>query len=131
VSTPPADSARRKNVTVVVADDDAVTAKLIEKQLGKAGYRVFTASNGQAAVRAVLAEKPDLLLLDLSMPGMTGFDVLERLNSLTSIQRPRVLVMSSDREAGDVQRALALGAEDFLAKPFKPEDLLARVNRFG
>jgi CheY-like chemotaxis protein len=130
VSTPPSERSRRKHVTVVVADDDAVTAKLIEAQLGKLGHRVFTASNGQAAVRAVLAEKPDLLLLDLSMPGMTGFDVLERLNSLTSIQRPRVLVMSSDREAADVQRALTLGAEDFLAKPFKPEDLLARVNRF-
>lgn len=126
----PTEPSRPRKITVVVADDDAVTAKLIEKQLQKLGYLVFTAPNGQAAVRAVLAEKPHLLLLDLSMPGMTGFDVLERLNSLASIQRPRVLVMSSDREAGDVQRALSLGAEDFLAKPFKPEDLVARVNRF-
>ncbi len=130
MSALPSEPNRPRKITVVVADDDAVTATLIEKQLQKLGYRVFTASNGQAAVRAVLAEKPHLLLLDLSMPGMTGFDVLERLNSLASIQRPRVLVMSSDRDAQDVQRALSLGAADFLAKPFKPEDLLARVNRF-
>lgn len=88
------------------------------------------AGNGQAAVRAVIAEKPSLLLLDISMPGMTGFDVLERLNSLTGFQRPKVLVMSSGRDSEDVQRALELGADDFLGKPFKPEDLLARIHRF-
>lgn len=123
-------SSHAAGTTVVVADDDAITAKLVQAQLGKMGYRVVTVANGQAALRAVLAEKPNLLLLDLSMPGMTGFDVLERLKSLTTFPRPKVLVMSSDREAEDVKRALDLGADDFLAKPFKPEDLLARVHRF-
>ena len=128
---PSADSsAHRSGVTVVVADDDAITSKLIERQLEKLGYRVVIAGNGQAAVRAVMAEKPSLLLLDISMPGMTGFDVLERLNSLTGFQRPKVLVMSSGRDSEDVQRALELGADDFLGKPFKPEDLLARIHRF-
>jgi DNA-binding response OmpR family regulator len=127
-------SAARKpstNRTVVVAEDDEATARLVEAQLTKAGYRIVLTPNGQAALRAVLAEKPVLLVLDLSMPGMTGFDVLERLNSLASIQRPRVLVMSSDREAVDVERVLALGADDYLAKPFNAKDLLARVTRFA
>jgi DNA-binding response OmpR family regulator len=131
VGIPPAEnSTRPAAVTVVVADDDEVTSTLVERQLEKLGYRVVTAANGQAALRAVLAEKPSLLLLDISMPGMTGFDVLERLKSLTSFPRPKVLVMSSGRDAEDVKRALDLGADDFLGKPFKPEDLLARVHRF-
>ena len=126
----PDSAAHRSGVTVVVADDDAITSKLIERQLGKLGYRVVIAGNGQAAVRAVMGEKPSLLLLDISMPGMTGFDVLERLKSMTGFPRPKVLVMSSGRDAEDVQRALELGADDFLAKPFKPDDLLTRIHRF-
>jgi CheY-like chemotaxis protein len=131
VDIPSADSsAHRSGATVVVADDDAITSKLIERQLEKLGYRVVIAGNGQAAVRAVMGEKPSLLLLDISMPGMTGFDVLERLKSMTGFPRPKVLVMSSGRDSEDVQRALELGADDFLAKPFKPDDLLTRIHRF-
>jgi len=117
--------------TVVVADDDPVTLKLVESQLEAAGFRPVVAVNGQAALRAVMAEKPDVLILDLAMPGLDGFDVLERLNMLSSFPRPKVLVVSAGRDAEDVKRALTLGADDYLAKPFKPEELLARVNRFA
>jgi len=117
------------NKTVVVADDDAVTTRLVEATLQAAGFKVITAPHGQAALRAVLSEKPAVLILDLGMPGMSGFDVLERLNTVTSVPQLKVLVMSADREAADVQRALDLGAADYLAKPFMPQDLLARVKR--
>ena len=117
--------------TVVVADDDPVTLKLVESQLEAAGFRPVVAVNGQAALRAVMSEKPDVLILDLSMPGLDGFDVLERLNMLSSFPRPKVLVVSAGRDAEDVKRALTLGADDYLAKPFKPEVLLARVARLG
>lgn len=119
-----------QNRTVVVADDDAVTTTLVETTLHAVGYRMIVAVNGQAAMRAVLSEKPKVLILDLGMPGMDGFDVLERLNMLTSLPRPKVLIMSAGRDAADVKRALDLGADDFLAKPFKPQDLIARVKRF-
>jgi DNA-binding response OmpR family regulator len=117
--------------TVVVADDDPVTLRLVESQLDAAGFRPVVAVNGQAALRAVMAEKPGVLILDLAMPGLDGFDVLERLNMLSSFPRPKVLVVSAGRDAEDVKRALTLGADDYLAKPFKPEELLARVNRFA
>ena len=117
--------------TVVVADDDPVTTTLVETSLQKAGFRPVVAANGQAAMRAILSEKPAVLILDLGMPGMNGFDVLERLNMLTSLLRPKVLVMSAGREVSEVKRALDLGADDYLAKPFNPQELIARVNRFG
>ena len=117
--------------TVVVADDDPVTLKLVESQLEAAGFRPVVAVNGQAALRAVMAEKPGVLILDLAMPGLDGFDVLERLNMLSSFPRPKVLVVSAGRDAEDVKRALTLGADDYLAKPFRPEELLARVSRFA
>ena len=117
--------------TVVVADDDPVTTTLVETTLQKAGFRPVVAANGQAAMRAILSEKPAVLILDLGMPGMNGFDVLERLNMLTSLVRPKVLVMSAGREVAEVKRALDLGADDYLAKPFDPQELIARVNRFG
>jgi two-component system KDP operon response regulator KdpE len=120
----------REARTIVVAEDDAVTARLVEGTLEAAGFRLVMAPNGQAAMRAVLSEKPDVLILDLEMPGMGGFDVLQRLNMLTAMPRPKVLVMSTDREVGDITRALELGADDYLAKPFQAQDLLARVNRF-
>ena len=122
--------AETSGTTVVVADDDPVTTTLVERTLEGAGFRVIVAANGQAAMRAVISGKPSVLILDIGMPGMSGFDVLERLNILTSLPRPKVLVMSSGREAADVKRALDLGADDYLAKPFDPQDLLARVTRF-
>jgi len=124
------DSKEATKKTVVVADDDAVTTRLVEATLLAAGFKLIVAANGQAAMRAVLSEKPAVLVLDLGMPGMSGWDVLERLNMLTSLPRPKVLVMSADREVAEVKRALDLGADDYLAKPFKPQDLVARVNRF-
>ena len=120
-----------ENRTIVVADDDAVTARLVEATLQAAGFNLIVAPNGQAALRAVISAKPWVLVLDLGMPGMTGFEVLERLNMLTDLVRPKVLVMSAQREIDDIQRALALGADGYLAKPFKPQDLIARVNRFA
>ena len=117
--------------TVVVADDDPVTLRLVESQLDAAGFRPVVAVNGQAALRAVMAEKPGVLILDLAMPGLDGFDVLERLNMLSSFPRPKVLVVSEGRDAEDVKRGLTLGADDYLAKPFRPEELLARVSRFA
>lgn len=112
-----------------MADDDPIATRLVEVALQAEGFRLVLAANGQAALRAVIAEKPCVLILDLGMPGMSGFDVLERRNVLTSLPRPKVLVMSADREADEVNRALGLGADDYLAKPFKPRDLIVRVNR--
>jgi len=119
------------NRTIVVADDDAITARLVEATLQAAGFHLIVTPNGQAALRAVISAKPWVLILDLGMPGMSGFEVLERLNTLTSLPRPKVLVMSAGREVDDVQRALGLGADGYLAKPFKPQDLIARVNRLA
>ena len=114
--------------TILVAEDEHVTARLIEVQLQRAGYRVAIASNGLQALRLLFTEKPLLLLLDLQMPLLSGFDVLNRLKDMAP-PRPKVIVLSAESDSVDVKKALTLGANDYMVKPFNAQDLLTRVKR--
>jgi DNA-binding response OmpR family regulator len=109
---------------VLVADDDADLRELIGFTLAQAGYLVVKAGDGSAALRLFEAELPDLVLLDINMPGMSGFQVCEAIR-----QRSRVPVMmlTVRGEEEDLVRALGLGADDYLGKPFSPRTLLARI----
>jgi DNA-binding response OmpR family regulator len=123
------DDARPPMRTVVVADDDAGFAEIVRSALRDGGCRPVLVESGQAALRAVLSERPDVLVLDLGLPGLTGLDVLSRLQDVSPAQRPRLLVLSADRGMADVEKAFALGASDYLIKPFDSQELVARVAR--
>lgn len=110
---------------ILAVDDDPSLLGLIETLLELAGYRVTTAANGQQAIAAAAANPPDFMILDLNMPVMDGFAVLESLGSRGAL--PRTLVLSARNAAADVRRAKSLGATDYLTKPFSNKVLLARV----
>jgi two-component system cell cycle response regulator len=111
--------------SVVIADDDADITQIVEAQLRGAGYRVFVAVDGEAALAAVRTHAPDVLVLDLMMPKLDGFGVLQRLRGTPA--RPRVIVLSAREREQDVMRAFALGADDYLTKPFNHQELVARI----
>ncbi|MGH6964129.1 MAG: response regulator [Phenylobacterium sp.] len=113
---------------ILVVDDDESIVDLVSTRLMIAGYNVCTANNGFEAIRALVDRKPKAMILDLSMPGMDGFGVLEYMGKPGSYQAP-TLVLTARHLAQDVERAIRLGARDYLAKPFDDRMLLVRVQR--
>jgi DNA-binding response OmpR family regulator len=109
---------------VLVADDDADLRELIGFSLMQAGYLVIKAGDGPAALRRFEEEAPDLVLLDINMPHLSGFQVCETIRSRSRVP---VMMLTVRGEEEDLVRALGLGADDYLTKPFSPRTLLARV----
>jgi len=112
---------------VLVVDDEADIVALVAYHLVKAGYRVSTASSGPDAITAARQERPALVVLDLMLPGASGYDVLEQLRSQPATRDIAVLMLTARREEQDRIRGLSLGADDYLTKPFSPQELVLRV----
>ena len=113
---------------VLVADDEVHTTMMLERIFEREGYRVTCAHDGLAALDAAQRLLPDLILLDIQMPGMNGFDVLRSLREKTiTATIPTILITAKAREPADVAHGLNLGADDYLYKPFDPRELLARA----
>jgi DNA-binding response OmpR family regulator len=113
---------------VLVVDDDVNIRDLLSIRLGVLGYQVVTAKDGAAALQCIQEFKPDAVILDLAMPRLDGFGVLERLGRAKLASLP-VLVLSARTSTFEVQRAIRLGAKDYLAKPFGESQLLRRISR--
>jgi DNA-binding response OmpR family regulator len=109
---------------VLVADDDGDLRELIAFSLMQAGYLVIKAGDGPAALERFEEEGPDLVLLDINMPGLSGFQVCEMIRARSRVP---VMMLTVRGEEEDLVRALGLGADDYLSKPFSPRTLLARV----
>ena len=109
---------------ILSADDDKDLLALIGFTLSQAGYLVVKAPDGSQAIRAFEAEAPDLVILDINMPGATGFQVCEAIRAKSRVP---VMMLTVRGEEEDLVRALELGADDYLSKPFSPRTLLARV----
>ena len=109
---------------VLVADDDADLRDLISFTLAQAGYLVVKAADGPSAVQLFERESPDLVVLDINMPGMSGFQVCEAIRRRSRVP---VMMLTVRGEEEDLVRALGLGADDYLNKPFSPRTLLARI----
>ena len=112
---------------VLVVDDEPDIVALVAYHLAKAGFRVSTASTGTDAVALALQERPSLIVLDLMLPGLSGFEVLERLRAEESTRQVAVLMLTARKEEPDRIRGLTLGADDYLTKPFSPQELVLRV----
>jgi DNA-binding response OmpR family regulator len=110
--------------SVLVVDDDPDVRALVGELLARAGYRVTEAEDGRAALRLLYDERPDLILLDISMPELDGWATLERIREVSDV--PVVMVSALGAELEKV-RALRGGADDYVTKPFGRQELLARV----
>ena len=109
---------------VLIADDDAQMLRAVRITLAARGYDVVTASDGKEALDAAISSHPDLVVLDLGMPGLTGIEVIEALRGWTQVP---ILVVSGRSESWDKVEALDAGADDYVTKPFSADELLARI----
>lgn len=109
---------------ILVVDDDATVSDVVARYLAHDGYAVETVADGRVALDRALAEPPDLVVLDLMLPGMDGLDVCRRLRALAPV--PIVILTARGQEADRIA-GLELGADDYVSKPFSPKELVARV----
>jgi two-component system KDP operon response regulator KdpE len=109
---------------VLVVDDEAGILRLIKLELAAQGFRVVTATNGEEALKLAEEQRPDILLLDVIMPEMTGYEVMRKVREQSGA--PIILVTARDSDADKV-RGLELGADDYIVKPFSPDELAARI----
>lgn len=111
--------------SVLAVDDIPLNLLLVQKMLTRYNFKMRTAANGQQALDAVSAEKPDLILLDLMMPGIDGFEVIRRLKNNPDTADIRIVILSALNSNEDVVKGFNLGADDFIMKPIIMEKLLS------
>jgi len=113
---------------ILTVDDNAINLKLLTRTLKKSGYNVLNAQNGNDACQLAIENKPDLILLDVMMPGMDGFKVCQILKNAPNTKDIPVIFLSAKNEAVDKVHGLALGAVDYITKPFDSVEVIARVD---
>ncbi|CAO1663622.1 MULTISPECIES: response regulator transcription factor [Halomonadaceae] len=112
---------------VLVVDDEPNIVLSLEFLMEQAGFEVVTAEDGEQALARVQDSQPDLLLLDISLPGISGFDVLERLrNEESTAQLPIIMLTAHGRDV-EREKGMALGADDYITKPFSTQSLVEKV----
>jgi DNA-binding response OmpR family regulator len=114
---------------VLVADDDEDILQLLSFRLGRAGYRVVQARNGEEALRLALEHLPDLAVLDVMMPGLSGLEVTRELRANPPTSIMPIMLLTAKAQAADMTGGLTLGADDYVKKPFDAHDLIERVDR--
>src|SRR5258706_10706053 len=112
---------------VLVVDDEPDITGLVAYHLAKTGYRVITAANGREALDLARSDHPDLVVLDVMLPGLSGFDVLAELRRRAETKDVGVILLTAKKDEPDRIKGLSLGADDYLPKPFSPQELVLRV----
>ena len=115
------------NYNILAVDDIPLNLLLVQKMLSRFNFEIRTAANGQQALDAVASRKPDLILLDLMMPGIDGFEVIRRLRADSATADIRIVILSALNSNEDVVKGFDLGANDFIMKPIIMEKLLNSV----
>jgi DNA-binding response OmpR family regulator len=124
-----ADGPVRTQDVIVVADDDIL--RLVSFAVERRGYRAITAEDGDAALRAIIDGAPVLAILDVRMPLLTGVEVLSRMKQDRALQAIPVILLSATGTKAEIEAGLALGAADYVVKPFVMRDLMATVLRLA
>ena len=114
---------------ILVAEDEPHILKMLDFRLKNLGHEVIGAVDGGEALETALREKPDLILLDIMMPGMDGFQVLRKLKSQEETKNIPVIMLTAKGQEKDIVTGLEAGAVDYVTKPFSFAELIARVNR--
>ena len=120
---------------ILIAEDEPDIRELVTFMLQFAGYEVVAASNGEDAVRTASRERPDLVLMDVRMPRMTGYDACRMMKANPDLRNVPVVFLSAKGQESEIQSGLDAGAEEYLLKPFSPAELTNRVrgilSRYG
>ena len=112
---------------VLICDDEPYIVESVSYVVRKAGFDVLTAEDGEEALAAAQREKPDLVFLDIMMPGLAGDEVCRRLKSDPSTRDTHVVILTARGQEEDERRAMEMGADEFMTKPFSPRKLRARI----
>jgi DNA-binding response OmpR family regulator len=112
---------------ILAADDEQDVLDLVEFRLSRAGYRVLTAPDGERALELALAREPDLCVLDIMMPGIDGFEVTRRIRATAALASTPVILLTASVQEAAVSKGYEAGANDYMRKPFSPQELLNRV----
>jgi len=122
-----AESAQPVPARILVVEDERDIAALVAYHLTREGHRVRTAEDGFEALEALETERPELIVLDLNLPGLSGYEVLEELRRQPETAEIPVVVLTARREEADRVMGLSLGADDYVTKPFSPRELVLRI----
>ncbi len=112
---------------VLAADDDPLIRELIQFRLERSGYEVVTVEDGEAALAAAFERRPALVILDVMMPKLDGYEVTRRLRADERTAKLPVILLTARAQEADVSAGFDAGADDYLTKPFSPKELRARV----
>jgi two-component system, OmpR family, phosphate regulon response regulator PhoB len=112
---------------ILVVDDEPDISALVAYHLARESYRVRTASTGPEALHAIAADPPDLVVLDLMLPGMSGLELLAEIRKRAELEHVAVILLTARREEQDRLAGLSLGADDYVPKPFSPQEIVLRV----
>jgi two-component system, OmpR family, alkaline phosphatase synthesis response regulator PhoP len=115
--------------TILIAEDEAPIAKLVQFKLEKKGYKIIHKNNGKDALEAIKSEKPDLILLDVMMPYLTGFEVLKEIKSNLETKDIPVIMLTAMGKEADAVKGFDFGVIDYIRKPFNYAELVSRINR--
>jgi DNA-binding response OmpR family regulator len=112
---------------IIIAEDDEIVSEVVREALTKAGHVVGVVDNGADAVKAIKVKQPDLVILDCNMPELNGLLVLREIRTALALYDTPVLVLTGRQSPRDVELAFNQGADDYMKKPFDPEELVFRV----
>ena len=116
-----------KKPTILICDDEPHIRESIRYTVKKAGFEHLFASDGTTSYAMACENKPDMVILDVGMPGMTGYEVCEKLRELPEMKEVKILILTAFGQESDKQHAAEVGANDFLTKPFSPSALKEKI----
>jgi two-component system alkaline phosphatase synthesis response regulator PhoP len=114
---------------ILVIEDDPATSRLVDYSLRHEGYQVITSSNGLEGLRKARSESPDLIILDVMLPGMDGFEICHRLRAEPDTLKLPILMFSAKAQEIDKDTGIKVGADDYLTKPSAPAEIVRRVKK--
>jgi two-component system cell cycle response regulator DivK len=115
---------------ILVVEDQEDNRQILRDLLGSAGYDLTEAENGEEAIAAVARRRPDLILMDIQLPVMDGYEATRRIRTNTDLRSVPIIAVTSYALAGDEDKALAAGCDGYVTKPYSPRDLLAKVRTY-
>lgn len=117
------------NPLILLVEDSETIHKLVSRKLKKDGFRFEYRENGKQGLDAVRELKPDLVILDVMLPSMNGFEILRQIRSDKDLADTKVIMLTSKNRSEDIEKGFSLDVDDYIDKPFKPTELVLRINK--